>query len=300
VVAHRFGPRNNLPPFVGVPFAASAAGTGYLGSRYGAFDVAADPGGEGFKVRDVSLPAGVTPERFDRRRAARAAVEDRFRTTEADPAMLDSADEFYRRAYSLVSSPEAQRAFTLDGESAETLALYGDHRHPKTKQPIGIGRRCLLARRLIEAGTRFVSVFLDGFDTHILIKNTLEVLLPAVDQAVAGLITDLDRRGLLDSTLVMLVTEFGRSPKINVDAGRDHYARAFSAVLAGGGIKRGQVYGATDATASEPARDAVPVEDLLHTVYRQIGIDADERLMAPGDRPIDIVRGGKLVKGLIA
>lgn len=301
VVGYKFGPRNDLPPFVGVPAAVSFAGAGYLSSKYGPFNVGADPAVGGFKVRDISLPAGLTADRFSRRQAARAVVEGRLRTAEADPAALDAADEFYQRAYKLVASPAAQKAFSLDGESAATTDSYcGNFVNPKTRRQVLVGKRLLLARRLVEAGVRFVNVEIGGFDMHLTIREQMSALLPAVDHAFAGLVTDLDARGLLDSTLVVLVTEFGRSPKVNVDAGRDHYARVFSAAVAGGGTPRGLVYGASDATLTEVARDAVSVEDFLHTVYHLIGIDADERLMAPGDRPIDIVRGGKLVKGLVA
>lgn len=301
VVGYKFGPQNDLPPFVGVPAAVSFAGAGYLSSKYGPFNVGADPAVGGFKVRDISLPVGLTADRFSRRQAARAVVEDRLRTAEADPAALDAADEFYQRAYKLVASPAAQKAFSLDGESAATTDSYcGNFVNPKTRQQVLVGKRLLLARRLVEAGVRFVNVEIGGFDMHLTIREQMSALLPAVDHAFAGLVTDLDARGLLDSTLVLLVTEFGRSPKVNVDAGRDHYARVFSAAMAGGGTPRGLVYGESDATLTEVARDAVSVEDFLHTVYHLIGIDADERLMAPGDRPIDIVRGGKLVKGLVA
>ena len=122
---------------------------------------------------------------------------------------------------------------------------------------------------------------------------------PPLDHAIAGLLTDLDQRGLLDSTLVMVTSEFGRTPKVNNDNGRDHWARSYSMILAGGGIQRGLIYGASDATASEPARDPVPLEDFLHTVYHQLGINADEELLAFGTRPIEIGNGGTLVKGLI-
>ena len=123
--------------------------------------------------------------------------------------------------------------------------------------------------------------------------------MPAFDKALATLIIDLERRGLLDSTLVMVTSEFGRSPKINKDNGRDHWPRVFSIVLAGGGIKKGQIYGASDATASEPARDPLSVEDMATTIYGQMGIVADKELMAPGGRPIEIVKDGKVVTGLL-
>src|SRR5438105_5522875 len=135
---------------------------------------------------------------------------------------------------------------------------------------------------------------------HNQVKQGMQGQLPAFDQAFATLIRDLDRSGLLDSTLVMVSSEFGRTPKINGTAGRDHWPKVFSVVLAGGGIKKGSVYGKSDATASEPEDDALTVEDLAHTVYHCLGIDADKKLMSPGNRPIDIVREGKTRKDLLA
>ena len=124
--------------------------------------------------------------------------------------------------------------------------------------------------------------------------------MPALDAAIAGLVTDLDQRGMLDSTLFWVTTEFGRTPKVNVTSGRDHWARTYSMLLAGGGFAKGLIYGASDATAAEPARDALPLEDLLTTIYHQMGIDADKELVAFGTRPIEIIKDGKLVKGLLA
>jgi uncharacterized protein (DUF1501 family) len=158
----------------------------------------------------------------------------------------------------------------------------------------------LMARRLIEAGVRFVTLTYGGWDMHSNIAPGIRGQLPAFDQAFATLITDLKDRGLLDSTLVMVSSEFGRTPKINGTAGRDHWPKVFSVVLAGGGIKKGFIYGRSDATASEPDEDALSVEDLAHTVYHCLGIDADKKLMSPGDRPIDIVREGQTRKELLA
>jgi uncharacterized protein (DUF1501 family) len=162
-----------------------------------------------------------------------------------------------------------------------------------------VGRQLMLARRLVEAGVRLVTVMYGGWDHHEHIGDEIAKGLPAFDHAFSGLITDLDQRGLLDSTLVMVTSEFGRSPKVNDNAGRDHWARVYSQVLAGGGITRGQIYGASDATASEPSRDAVSVENFLATVYRQLGINSEDRLLAPGGRPIDIVRDGHAVPALV-
>jgi uncharacterized protein (DUF1501 family) len=182
-------------------------------------------------------------------------------------------------------------------------SLYGEYKNPRNNQPFSIGRQLMLARRLVEAGVRFVTVMYsgsDGWDSHQRIKDAVANGMPAFDHAFAGLITDLEQRGLLDSTLVMVTSEFGRTPKVNENAGRDHWARVYSLALAGGGITKGHIYGDSDSTASEPDHDPVPVEDYLSTAYHQLGINAEDRLLAPGGRPIDIVRGGKVVKALIA
>ena len=158
----------------------------------------------------------------------------------------------------------------------------------------------LLARRLVAAGVRFVSLTYGGWDMHNQIKGGMQGQMPAFDQGFATLIRDLERTGLLDSTLIMVSSEFGRTPKINGTAGRDHWPKVFSVVLAGGGIKKGLVYGSSDSTASEPEDNPLTVEDLAMTVYHQLGINGEKKLMAPGNRPIDIVREGKVRRELIA
>lgn len=302
VVSEEFGPRNNLPAYVGLPNVPPAAGTGYLSSKYGAFELGVDPGRKNFQVRDIALPRGVSEDRFERRRSAREALEDHFRALEANPAELDAMGEFYQQAYKLISSPQARKAFSLDGEPESIAKLYGDFKNPRNGRPMSVGRQFMLARRLVEAGVRLVTVMYngtDGWDNHLRIKEAVANGMPAFDAAFAGLIQDLEQRGLLGSTLVMVTSEFGRTPTLNENAGRDHWARVYSQVLAGGGITRGQIYGASNATSTEPDRDAVPVEDLLATVYRQLGIDSTDRLVAPGGRPIDIVREGRVVERLI-
>lgn len=301
VLSRYFGPRKNLPPYVAIPsLNGYSGGTGYLSTKYGAFELGSDPGEKNYKVRDFTLPAGVDSQQFQRRQSARTLIETQLRKLDASRDQLDTMDEFYQRAYSLISSPDAQRAFSLDEESTAMGDLYGDYTHPRTRQPTAIGKRLMLARRLVEAGVRFVTVTYGAFDSHVRIKDDCQGYLPALDHAVSGLLTDLDQRGLLDSTLVLVTTEFGRTPKTNQTDGRDHWARVYSMMMAGGGMTRGQIYGASDATSAEPARDAMPLEDFLFTVYHQLGINADDRLMAPGDRPIDVIRGGKLVKGVLA
>jgi uncharacterized protein (DUF1501 family) len=162
------------------------------------------------------------------------------------------------------------------------------------------GQRLLMARRLVEAGCRLVTLTYGGWDMHTGITAAMNRTMPSLDQALSQLITDLDQRGLLETTLVMVSSEFGRTPKINKDGGRDHYPKVFSVMLAGGGIKGGTIYGTSNATASEPEFDPVGPADLATTMYHQLGIVADKELMAPGDRPIEIVNGGKLLKDIIA
>lgn len=303
VVSHLFGPRKGLPPYVAVPSSNGfGGGTGFLSSKYAAFQLNADPGAAGeFKVKDFSIPAGVTMEQFERRKAGRDIVEKHLRALDADTDKLNTMDEFNRSAYSLLTSDGARRAFSLEGESDATRDLYGRGYKHKNNQPTAVGERLLLARRMVEAGVRFVSVNYGSWDSHVGIKDTSLDHLPALDHAVSGLISDLDQRGLLDSTLVMVTSEFGRTPKVNKDNGRDHWARVYSMMLAGGGITRGQIYGASDATAAEPARDEVMLEDFLATVYHQLGIDSNEELMAfGGTRPIEIIKDGKVVKSIVS
>ena len=291
VVSHEYGPRNNLPPYVCIPNQPNEfAGSGYLSSSYGPFALGADPASKNFKVRDLDLYKGADGERFARRQSALEVVNQKF-------ASLTSADNvgamstFYDRAYSLLGSEEAKTAFDLDKEDAKMKAAYGENT---------AGMRMLMARRLVEAGCRLVTLTYGGWDMHSNLTAGMKRSTPPLDHALTQLIKDLEQRGMLDSTLVMVTTEFGRTPKINKDAGRDHYPKVFSVMLAGGGIKGGTVYGASNATASEPEFDPVTPEDLATTMYHQLGIVADKELMAPGDRPMEIVDGGKVIKDILA
>jgi hypothetical protein len=291
VVSHELGSRKNLPPYVCVPGIPNEfAGTGYLSTAYGPFSLGADPANKNFKVRDLNMRDGITPERFDRRRNILSTVDEHFRTLEKSDA-LSAMDSFYQAAYALVSSKDAREAFNLAAEKEETRKQYGEN---------DAGQRMLMARRLVEAGVRLVSLTYGGWDHHSNIANAMNGQLPRFDQAFAALIRDLDQRGLLDTTLVMVSSEFGRTPKINKDAGRDHWPRVFSVVFAGGGFKKGYVHGSSDPTGTEPDNDPLIVENMAATVYRCLGINSDKRLMAPGNRPIDIVRGGAIVPELLA
>ncbi|MCU0871053.1 MAG: DUF1501 domain-containing protein [Pirellulaceae bacterium] len=291
VISHEYGPKNNLPPYVCIPNQPNIyAGCGYLSSSFSPFDLGADPASGGFKVRDLSLPGGVTDERFARRRSALEAVNYYF--TQRDKSdNVGAMNTFYERAYSMVSSPQAREAFDIEKEDPKLRDRYGRN---------AAGQRMLMARRLVEAGVRMVTLTFGGWDMHNSITPGMRSQMPALDQALATLLLDLEERGSLKRTLVMVSSEFGRTPKINQTAGRDHWPKVFSVLLAGGGIKGGMIHGMSDATASEPELDPVSPGDLATTMYYQLGIIADKELMAPGDRPIEIVDGGQLIKPLIS
>jgi len=290
VVSHEFGPRNNLPPYVCVPtMPTNFAGSGYLSSRFAPFSLGADPANGNFTVQDLTLPGGVDDKRFSSRKNLLETVNDHFAAKEKSDNIA-AMDTFYQQAYAMISSEKAKEAFNINAEPAPLRDQYGRN---------AAGQRLLMARRLVEAGVRYVTLTYGGWDMHAGIKAGMANSLPALDQALAMLINDLQTRGLLDSTLIMVSSEFGRTPKINGTAGRDHWPKVFSVLLAGGGIKKGLVYGTSDATATEPEDDPLNVEDLATTVYHCIGINADKELMAPGNRPIEIVDDGKIRKELL-
>ena len=218
------------------------------------------------------------------------AVDEHFRTTEKSDG-LTAMDKFYTAAYNLISSSQAREAFNLAAESAKLRDEYGRN---------AAGQRFLLARRLVEAGVRMVSVNYGGWDHHSNLKGAFESQAPQFDAAFARLIKDLDERGMLDTTLVLVSSEFGRTPKINSTNGRDHYPRVFSVAMAGGGVKKGFVYGKSDALGGEPDENPVGPEDLARTMYRLLGINASKRIVVENVRPIDIVNGGQLLTDLIA
>lgn len=291
VVSHEYGPRNNLPPYVCIPNQPNEfAGTGYLSSSFSPFSLGADPAANGFKVRDLNMAGGVDEARFNRRKSALETVNDYFKTKEKSDS-LTAMDTFYDRAYSLISSQDAREAFNIEAEPAAIRDEYGRNE---------AGQRMLMARRLVVAGVRFVALTYSGWDMHNNIAGGMRAALPAFDQAFAALVRDLDRMGKLDETLIMVSSEFGRTPKINGNAGRDHWPKVFSVALAGGGIKRGTICGSSNAVASEPEENPIEPPDLATTIYNQLGIVADKELMAPGNRPIEIVDGGKVRKELLA
>ena len=308
IISHELGERGILPPYIAIPQKNSFGGNaGFLPSNYGVFELGDDPAkGKDFKVRDFSLPEGLKLDTLERRQLARKIVEQRIRSTGADPTLLDTMDKFYKKAYEILTSADAQKAFTFEGETEDTFELYGSKVTGKIKGPDGLyhtkglAEQLIIARRLVEAGVRFITINYGSWDCHGGIKECCDQWMAPLDQGIYGLVTDLDRRGLLDSTLFWVTSEFGRTPKINKDSGRDHHSRCYSMMLAGGGFNRGLFYGASDSIANEPARDAVTLEDLMFTIYNQLGIDANKEIVAFGTRPIEIIKEAQLVKGLIS
>lgn len=299
VVANQFGPRGAMPPYVVVPTQGSQfLGSGYLSNAYGPFALGGDPARPNFTVRDLSLPEGIDEQRFEKRKNLKQLVDAHFAKQEKDDRLV-TMDSFYQRAYDLLASKESRAAFSLEGETEKTKELYGMKPWGPILRP-SAGARFLIARRLVEAGTRFVTVTYGAWDTHSYHYRGIETQMPDLDRGFAGLITDLDQRGMLDSTLVLVTSEFGRTPRVNAGGGRDHWPRVFSIVMAGGGIKRGQIYGSSDALAAEPASDPLTIENYAHTVYHLLGINARSQLMSPGDRPQAIVMNGEVVSKLLA
>lgn len=291
VFAHELGSRKSLPPYVCVPNANNPyLGTGYLSSAYGPFAVGSEPRSSGFKVRDLNSPRGLDDARRSRRRRFLEMIDHEFAPAESADAVR-SLEAFYDQAYELIGSDSARSAFDIKKEKPNVRNSYG---------MTNIGQRLLLARRLVEGGVRWISVLDGGYDNHRNIVPTLRSRMNQLDLAYSALIKDLDERGLLDSTLVVLTSEFGRTPRMNRDRGRDHWPKVFSVVLAGGGTKRGVIHGRSDATGAEPEDDPVTPPDLAATIFHLAGINPEHKLISPGDRPIDIVRDGIIQKDLIA
>jgi hypothetical protein len=296
IVARETGFGGAMPPYVAVPEAVQSARSGYLPAAYSPFSVGGDPSRAGYQVRDLQPPEGVRLERLDRRRAMVKALDEFSRSVEETPETR-SRDSFYEQAFRLTTSPQAKAAFDLRAEPPRVRERYGRHR---------LGTSCLLARRLVEAGARFITVVDTGWDTHQQIFKALPDAffpgsgkLPALDQAFSALVTDLQERGMLDSTLVLLMGEFGRTPKINNLGGRDHWPRAGSVCVAGGGVKGGQVIGKTDAHGEAPAEQPVRPEDLAFTVLTLLGIDPRKEYQTAEGRPMKILADGELVAGLV-
>jgi uncharacterized protein (DUF1501 family) len=304
VVAKELGVRKSMPPYVAIPDVSRAGQAGFIGAGYNAFAVP-DPAAPNYQVQDVNPPLRVDDERLARRRGFAGRLNERFVTPLPDSSVR-SVDTFYTRAYELIGSSEAKRAFDVSQEPDALREKYG-----KTTY----GQGALLARRLVEAGARFITVSKGGWDTHDnnfrrlsegggrggprpgRQANTMG-LVPEIDQAFAALISDLHDRGMLEKTMVVLMGEFGRTPRVNPRGGRDHYSRCRFATFAGGGVRGGQLVGKSDEQAAVPAERPVSVEDVATTIYSALGIDYEKQYVTPTGRPIHIATGGAPIKEL--
>jgi uncharacterized protein (DUF1501 family) len=295
VVAKERGYKDGMLPFVQLGRAIdrrfNGGVAGFLGDEFNPFEVPDDPSRPNFTVRDLSLADKAARARLDRRYAMLAEVDGYQRDAEETATSVKARDAFYEKAHGLITSPRAKRAFDLSLESGKTRERYGQTM---------FGQSCLLARRLIEGGVHFVTVTDGGWDTH---QNNFRSLkerkLPVLDRAYSALLEDLHVRGLLDNTLVVWFGDFGRTPKINPSAGRDHWASAGVACLGGGGVKTGQVVGATNKLGEFVVDNPVTPQDLAATIYHALGVPLNTWYKTPEGRPVELVPEGKPVRQLV-
>ncbi len=292
IIARKLGPRGSVPPYVCLPKMHPSTGSAYLGPAAAPFVIEADPNAPDFAVPDVVPPPVLAADRLDARKKLLARV-DRFQQTAEARANRDAlaVGVFQQKAFDLMTSPEAKQAFDIHAESDKLRDEYGRNT---------LGQSCLMARRLVEAGVRCVTIDHSNWDTHNDNFATLKrQLLPWLDAGLSTLLGDLSERGLLETTLVIVTGEFGRTPRINKDAGRDHWGPAFTVSLGGGGIKGGRVIGKSDARAERPAAEPYGPEDLSATLCHLLGIDPTEEFLTPDGRPVAIVNNGRVIHDLL-
>ena len=289
VVSHELGYRGPMPPYFSVPrnpaFTWELGKSAFLGGRYESFK-SGDPNDPNFRVQDLTV---VNPK-MERRQSLRMAVDNLARQVETDDQMK-TLDEFQKRAMDLVLSPEARRAFDINREDPRLRDRYGR---------TSTGQSCLLARRLVESGVRFVTVNSGGWDHHAKIFSSLDNRLPEIDKGLSALIEDLDSRGILDTTLVVCMGEFGRTPKINKEAGRDHWGHVASLVWAGGGVKPGRVIGSSDDQGAYVTDRPIRPSDVAATIYQAVGVDPSRHLVTPENRPVAILDEGSPISELFS
>lgn len=291
VVAHQIGAPHGIPAYFSIPSMSRSGGPNFLGAKYAPFVVPDDPNRSSFRVRDVTLPSGLTDGRFQSRQQIRGHIDKMLRITEAsagDPAM--ASDEFFAQGLQLISSPEAQAAFDIHSESDAMRDAYGRH---------SFGQRALLARRLVTAGVPFVTLYHGGWDHHRELFKSFDSKMPPFESTIAALVEDLKNQGLLERTLVIALGEFGRTPKINKDGGRDHWSNAMSVMFAGGGTPGGQVVGATDRQGYAAIERVLSPENFVSTIYRKLGIDPDQMLYTPEGRPTHLVSDATAISELM-
>ncbi|MBP88062.1 MAG: hypothetical protein CMJ64_15280 [Planctomycetaceae bacterium] len=286
VVSYHHGFKSAMPPFIqlgdNVDHRFGGGLAGVLGHANNAFKILADPNQDKFTVRDITPPSGITMERVERRRKMLAVADKLQRTTEIQPAAFSAVDEQFETALNMITAVETKKAFEIGTEDDKLREAYGKNK---------FGQSCLLARRLIETGVRFVTVTDGGWDTH---QNNFKSLkdsrMPPVDKALPQLLIDLEQRGMLDTTLVCWLTDFGRTPNINSASGRDHWATAGFAVMAGAGIPNG-VLGTTDDQGGFVTHNEYWSDDIAHTIYTKLGIPTELIAFAPDGRPVILLEG---------
>jgi uncharacterized protein (DUF1501 family) len=291
VVSKELGCSPDMPAYVSIP-SMGGGGAGYLGVEYGALDTGTVPQpGQSIKIRGLTLN-GVTLEEIDRRQNLVKRYDTAFGSLAEEDQLLAGMDKFGQKAYAMMRSGKAREAFDMANESTSIKGMFGTD---------GFSQSCLLATRLVESGVKFVTVQLGGWDTHSDNFNALkDRVLPNFDAGLAGLFRSLESKGLLATTAVFVTGEFGRTPKVNKNSGRDHYPRSMFCLLGGGGIKGGQVVGESDAKAEQPKDKPITPDDVAATFYKTMGIDPTKEYKTPGGRPVMIVRYGNVIKELIA
>jgi hypothetical protein len=300
VVSHLRDQTAKLPAYIALNEYRSTAGAGFLGASYEPYLVPRDPKSNSLAPKDLTFYPGLDEQRLLRRRQFLEQLDRQDRSLNAAPDTAKPSSAL-DQAYRMTLNRDTRSAFQLDLESAQMHERYGDRL---------LGQCCLLARRLVEQGVSFINIHNNDWDTHADLVLRLKEgyagakvgvgLIPTLDQAVSALIEDLDERGLLESTLVVVMGEFGRTPKINSTGGRDHWPRVFSVMMAGGGLKQGYVHGASDRTGESPMEAAVTPADLACTIYSLLGISAETTMTTSDGRPIRVNQAGKIIRELIA
>jgi hypothetical protein len=284
-----------MPAYVAVPVASSIGlvpgynSGAYLGTSYNPFQTGGDPNAPNFSVRNLSLPGGLTLAQLEDRKQLLYGF-DRFRRDLDASGTLNSMDRFQQEAYEMISGPQARKAFDLSAEDPRLRDRYGRHTW---------GQSCMLARRLVEAGVTFVTVHMGGWDDHANIEAAMKNKLPITDHAVATLVEDLAERGLLESTAICVCGEFGRTPRVNPSAGRDHWGQALSVLIGGGGLKGGVVVGSTTDKGEYPKDRPLGPEDMLATLYHVLGIDTARQFIDKTGRPHPILPRGQAIAELV-
>lgn len=292
VVSKEIGAPHGIPAYFSLPRMSRSGGPNFLGSRYAPFVVPDSPNSSSFRVRDVTIPTGLTDGRFSSRQEIRKRIDTMLRfnhASVADPTL--AVDEFYQQSLQIISSKEAQAAFDIHKESDAVRDAYGRNT---------FGQQALLARRLVGAGVPFVTLYNGGWDHHVDIFKSLDKKLPPFEATIAALISDLKQQGMLERTLVVVLGEFGRTPKINVRGGRDHWSNAMSVLFSGGQTPGGQIIGATDRQGYAAVEQVLSPENFVSTIYQKLGIEPGQMMYTGEGRPVHLVSDATAIKELMS